>query len=137
MENIERRSFIKKSSLISFASLAGFLPFLPYNKKKKKSMFVHHVYFWLKNEGSAEDRKKLLEGLKTLKAIDVIRTFHIGKPANTNREVIDTSYAFSLLMIFDSAEDEATYQVHPIHKKFIENHAHLWSKVIVYDSIDA
>lgn len=100
-------------------------------------MFVHHVYFWLKNEDSAEDRKKLLEGIKTLKDIDVIRTYHVGKPASTNRAVIDSSYAFSLLLIFDNLEDQEIYQVHPIHQKFVENNAHLWSKVIVYDSIDA
>lgn len=99
-------------------------------------MFVHHVYFWLKNPGSAEDKAKLLAGLKSLTKIEKVKMVHIGAPANTNRAVIDASYAFSLLLIFENGEDEATYQQHPIHLKFVDEHASLWSKVIVYDSVD-
>jgi hypothetical protein len=29
-----------------------------------KEMFVHHVYFWLKNPDSKADKDKLVEGLK-------------------------------------------------------------------------
>ncbi len=101
-----------------------------------KNVFIHHVYFWLKNAGSSEDRNKLAEGLKKLSAVATIRQFHIGKPAATNREVIDTSYAFSWLALFDNGTDQASYQTDPIHLKFVEDYSHLWEKVIVYDSVD-
>ena len=94
----------------------------------------HHVYFWLKNPGNEADTAKLIEGLQTLLKIPKLKMAHIGKPADTNREVIDRSYAVSWLLFFDSAADEAVYQNHPDHLKFIENYSHLWSKVIVYDS---
>ncbi|MES2730948.1 MAG: Dabb family protein [Bacteroidota bacterium] len=100
-------------------------------------MFVHHVYFWLKNADNTEEHARLLKGIQTLKNIEVIKTIHIGVPANTNRGVIDASYAFSQLMIFDNPQDQEVYQSHPIHLKFIEDCASLWSKVIVYDSVDA
>ena len=100
-------------------------------------MFVHHVLFWLKNPSSKEDYNKLLEGLNSLKAIDVIKTAHVGKPASTDRSVIDTSYQFSFLLIFDSLEDHDIYQDHPIHLKFVENNSSLWSKVLIYDAVDA
>ena len=100
-------------------------------------MFVHHVYFWLKNPNSEEDKKKLLEGLQSLTPIETIRTSHIGVPAPTNRDVIEKGYDYSLLLIFDNLEDQEVYQKHPIHLKFVENYADLWSKVIVYDSVDA
>lgn len=100
-------------------------------------MFIHHVYFWLKNPHSKEDREKLVTGLETLTTIDTIDMFHIGVPASTNRDVIDRSYAISWMLVFDNIDDEEAYQHHPVHKKFVEDCSHLWSKVIVYDSINA
>lgn len=99
-------------------------------------IFIHHVYFWLNNPGSSEDRDALVEGLKKVTKVTSIKTSHIGKPAATIRDVIDTSYAISWLLTFDTKEDEASYQTDPIHLKFVEDCKHLWKKVIVYDSID-
>lgn len=99
-------------------------------------MFVHHVFFWLKNANSSEDRNQLEKGLLSLEKIDVIRTFHVGVPASTNRPVIERSYSFSLLLIFDDLEEQETYQTHPIHERFVKENAHLWSKVVVYDSVE-
>ncbi|MCJ8165065.1 Dabb family protein [Pontibacter sp. E15-1] len=100
-------------------------------------MFVHNVFFWLKNAASEEDKSKLLEGLQSLKPIEVIRTIHIGVPASTDRPVIERGYDLSLLLIFDTPEDQETYQVHPVHKAFVERCKELWSKVVIYDAVDA
>lgn len=100
-------------------------------------MFVHHVYFWLKNPGSREDLAKLQEGLQKLSKVKSIRMFHIGRPADTNRDVIDRSYSLSWLLIFDSDEAQAQYQSDPMHLAFIDECSSLWSKVVVYDSVDA
>lgn len=97
---------------------------------------MHHVFFWLKDPASVEDRKKLEEGIKSLKAIESIRKFHVGVPAKTDRPVIESSYDFSELLIFDSLKDQQAYQDHPVHLKFVEDCSSLWSKVIVYDSVD-
>lgn len=99
-------------------------------------MFIHHVYFWLKNTGNVADYEQLRDGLKLLTSIQPQVLAHIGVPAGTNRSVIDSSYTFSLLMIFKTADDEANYQTHPTHDNFRNNYSHLWSKVVVYDSID-
>ncbi|MCC9166745.1 Dabb family protein [Pontibacter harenae] len=99
-------------------------------------MFVHHVYFWLKNSGSAEDKAKLQQGLEQLKAVETIQTIHIGVPATTDRPVIERGYDVSLLLIFNNLEDHDTYQVHPLHQKFVEECASLWTKVVIYDSVD-
>lgn len=101
-----------------------------------KNIFIHHVYFWLKNAGSAEDLTKLVAGLQKLSAVTTIQQFYIGKPAATSREVIDGSYAVSWLLFFDSKEDQDSYQTDPIHLKFVEECSYLWEKVIVYDSVD-
>jgi Stress responsive A/B Barrel Domain len=97
--------------------------------------FVHHVYFWLKNPGSTEDRAALTAGLQGLTTIGTIKESHIGRPAGTSRDVIDASYALSWLALFATAEDQDSYQTDPIHLQFVKECAHLWSKVVVYDSI--
>ena len=99
-------------------------------------MFVHHVYFWLKNTGSVEDREALIAGLRKLSKVRTIREFHIGAPAGTSRDVIDTSYSVSWMLMFDTPEDQESYQVDPIHLQFVKECSSLWSKVVVYDSID-
>lgn len=104
---------------------------------QKKGMFIHHVYFWLKNSGNKEDKAKLIEGLKKLSAVKTIKQFYIGQPAATRREVIDSSYDVSWCLFFDNAADQDSYQTDPIHLKFVEECSSLWTKVVVYDSIDA
>ena len=99
-------------------------------------MFIHHVYFWLKNPGKAADLAALKKGLQSLTAIETIGMYHIGTPADTTRDVIERSYSVSWMLVFDNLEEEEIYQHHPIHKKFVEDCGHLWEKVIVYDSVD-
>lgn len=96
----------------------------------------HHVFFWLKNPTSETDKQQLIAGIKTLASIEGIKAMHIGEPASTEiREVIDNSYSVTELLFFDSVEAEQSYQSHPTHKAFVENCAHLWNKVVVFDSI--
>lgn len=102
-----------------------------------KAGFIHHVYFWLKNPESMEDKAKLLEGLRALSKVKTIQHFYIGQPADTNREVIDRSYAVSWLLFFANKADQDSYQVDPIHLDFVKNYSHLWQRVVVYDSVDA
>ena len=99
--------------------------------------FIHHVFFWLNNADSAEDKAALIAGLRTLTEIPGLLSWHIGEPANTDRPVIDRSYSISWLTVFDSPEAEQVYQSHPTHLKFIADCAHLWSRVVVYDSVKA
>lgn len=100
-------------------------------------MFIHHVYFWLQRADNAEDRAALIAGLRKLSKLGTIRQFHIGVPAATKRDVIDNSYAVSWMLIFDSPEDQDGYQTDPMHLQFVQECAHLWEKVVVYDSLDA
>lgn len=101
-----------------------------------QNVFIHHVFFWLKEPHNESSQQQLVEGLQKLAAVTTIRSFHIGKPAATDRSVIDTSYAISWLISFDSAADQDSYQSDPIHLNFVKECAHLWEKVVVYDTID-
>jgi Stress responsive A/B Barrel Domain len=136
MNTSSRRKFITETGMVAMAGTAIFALNQPPHEKEMKKVFIHHVYFWLKNTGNTADRDKLVEGLTKLSKVNTIRNFHIGKPAATSREVIDGSYAISWFVLFDNDTDQASYQTDPIHLKFVEDYSHLWQKVIVYDSVD-
>ncbi|MBC7866518.1 MAG: Dabb family protein [Gloeobacteraceae cyanobacterium ES-bin-316] len=137
MQKLSRRNFLSATSKASLAGAALSVNMPLTNNEKMKNKFIHHVYFWLKNTGSLPDRDKLVEGLQKLSAVKTIKQFHIGKPANTSREVIDSSYAVSWMLVFANEADQAAYQTDSVHLKFIEDCSKLWSKVVVYDSVDA
>ena len=99
-----------------------------------KNVFVHHVFFWLKE---SKDIDKLINGLKSLSTVPQIKDFHIGVPAPTDRDVIDSSYSVSWLCHFDSAVDQEIYQDHEIHLDFVDNCSSLWSRALVYDTLPA
>ena len=131
-----RRKFLSKAAMtIAATGAAATLPAMA-APAPAKSMFVHHVYFWLNNKDSQEDKAKLLEGLRGLSKVKTIKMFHIGQPADTNRDVIDRSYAVSWLLMFENKAAQESYQVDPIHLEFVKNYSHLWQKVVVYDSVD-
>jgi len=93
------------------------------------------VFFWLIND-TPEVKSNFLRELKDFVGkVEEIKKVHIGPPANTNREVIDNTWSYNLVVTFDSKKEHDIYQDHPAHKKFIENASSLWEKVLVYDSI--
>ena len=135
MKKTTRRQFIGNTAV---ATAAGTTLFMNNSERKElKNIFVHHVYFWLNNPDSKDDLNKLKEGLTKLSKVKTIKQFHMGKPADTNRDVIERTYAISWLCMFDSRADQESYQKDPIHLKFVEDYSALWKKVVVYDSVDA
>jgi hypothetical protein len=133
---IKRRSFIGTSAM-GIAG-AGLLASSSFNQEENDVLgtkFIHQVYFWLKEPGSQEGRKRFEEGLKALVNVETIQNYHLGVPAGTSRDVIDATYTYSLLTVFKNREDQDIYQTHPIHLKFIEDCNDLWERVVVYDSV--
>ncbi|HEY0895763.1 MAG TPA: Dabb family protein [Sphingobacteriaceae bacterium] len=111
-------------SLVTFRSGAG----------DRKNGFIHHVYFWLKDPDNGQDLERLIGGLNKLSQVKTIREWHIGKPAGTRRDVIDSSYSVSWMLVFDDRTAQDQYQTDPIHLNFVETCSHLWEKVVVYDT---
>lgn len=97
-------------------------------------MFVHHVFFWMKESITPEDFNTFEKGVTTLPKIEVVKSGDVGKPASTNRPIIERSYSYSLLLVFENKAAHDGYQTHPIHLKFIEDCSHLWERVLIYDS---
>jgi hypothetical protein len=133
-----RRSFIKKTTAaMALAGLAGISKQSAAGEVKLKGALVHHVFFWLKEPENSKHLQQLLAALNELIKVETIKMSHIGVPASTEeRDVVDHTYSISYMAFFDSKEDQDSYQVHPIHLKFVEEISHLWNKVVVYDSVD-
>ncbi|HEX8018800.1 Dabb family protein [Mucilaginibacter sp.] len=131
-----RRKFIATTAALAAGTVTASA--ISLKEQKEEWPIVHHVFFWLKNPGSTEDRDKLVAGVKTLAKIETVRKLRVGIVASTEkRDVVDNSWAVSELMFFSDLAGQATYQTHPIHLEFIKNCSHLWEKVIVYDAQDA
>ena len=100
-------------------------------------MLVHSVYFWLKFDLSVTEIASFEKGLQELSTIPAIHRAFYGKPAATEkREVVDDSYDYGLVVIFDNLVQHDKYQVHPTHQKFLNEHRDKWEKVQVFDIQD-
>jgi hypothetical protein len=150
MEKKNRRKFIEKGAatvaaaalgLPAMASKAGPSAAGASNQTEpndsNRPPIVHHVFFWLKNPASTEDRDKLVAGLKTLAGIPLIKELYVGVLANTEkRDVVDASWQVSELMFFEDLSAQANYQQHSLHLAFVKNCSPLWEKVVVYDAMN-
>jgi hypothetical protein len=135
-KQLNRRTFIEKSAVGLAAT--GFMATTSCASSETTGLgksFVHHVYFWLKQPVTQEAKSKFEAALKELATIETIVDHHLGVPAPTNREVIDSSYSYSMLTLYKNKEDQDIYQTHPKHLKFIEDCQDLWEKVLVYDTV--
>ncbi len=136
MTDTNRRDFLTTSAIAGAALVAADALAKPATGNPAMPKLLHHVFFWLKNPDSAADREKLIAGVKSLAAIETVRSIHVGVPASTEkRDVVDNSYHVSELLGFDDVAGQDAYQVHPLHKKFVDEHQYLWSKVVVYDAL--
>ena len=96
-------------------------------------MHSHNVYFWLKEGLSKSDLLEFENGLETLTKTPQVISGFFGKPADTNRTVVDNTYSYGLLLKFKDTPDHNLYQADPIHLAFVEKNSDKWARVQVYD----
>ncbi len=97
-------------------------------------MLVHSVYFWITADASINDLEMFRTKLNALKGVPSAEAVYIGRPAATDRPVIDRSYDYALTVIFKDIDAHDAYQSDPIHKDFIHNCAKMFEKVVIYDA---
>lgn len=96
-------------------------------------MHVHSVYFWLWKTLDAEKRRQFETGLDLLTHDPNVLTRHIGRPADTNREVIERGYDYGVVLTFESLATHNAYQAGAPHQTFLDTCADMWSRVQVFD----
>lgn len=97
-------------------------------------MFVHAVYFWLREGITTAERERFVAGLRSLRGIKGVVQGYIGVPAPTDRPVIERSYSWSLVLVFENQADHDAYQIDPVHDRFREECSAYWTTVRIYDS---
>ena len=98
-------------------------------------MLAHHVLFWLKADTTEDQKAAFRKGLESLEKIESVKTFYVGIPAPIERAVVDTSYTFSLIIIFEDLAGHDVYQTHPLHLAFLDEFCSLFEKVTIYDAL--
>jgi hypothetical protein len=106
-----------------------------YTLKWATDLFIHAVYFWLRPDLSEADRRKFEAGLRSLRSIDGVAQGYIGRPAATDRPVIERGYTRSLVLVFADESAQEAYQVHPVHDDFRDQCGRFWTTVRIYDSV--
>ena len=98
-------------------------------------MLAHHVLFWLKADTTEAQKTAFRKSLEGLEKVETVKAFHVGEPSSISRAVVDTTYTFSLVLFFEDMAGHDVYQVHDLHKAFLEEFRQYFEKVVIYDSI--
>lgn len=98
-------------------------------------MLVHSVYFWFKKDADPSVVADFENGLKRLSTIPQIRQAYFGRPeATPPRPVIDSSYDWALVVVFDDLAGHDVYQDHDLHHEFLAKYKAGWERVQIYDA---
>jgi len=96
-------------------------------------MHIHNVYFWLQDRLEANQVAEFEKGLASLCGDSAVQKGWYGKPAKTDRDVVENSYSYGLVLVFDDLGAHDRYQEGAIHLKFVADHLEKWHKVVVHD----
>ena len=98
-------------------------------------MLIHSVYFWLNPSADPAIVGRFRAGLERLASIPDVKSAHVGPPAATpKRSVVDDSYSWALVALFDDVAAHDRYQDHPIHHDFLSEFGESWQRVQVYNA---
>ena len=126
---MKRRDFLQSSTTAALAlPMAALSP-----AALSPGTFVHCVFFWMKDDLTEEERASFEEGLSSLTRLDMVQDGYVGTPAATDRPIIDRSYSYALVLIFEDVTAQDAYQQDPDHDVFRESSSHLWKEVKIYD----
>jgi hypothetical protein len=96
-------------------------------------MMVHNVFFWLRADLTPAAVKEFEAGLASLTKVPAVRHGFWGRPAKTDRPVIDRSYSHGLTLAFENIAGHDVYQEHPIHLAFVMKNKDKWTDIKIYD----
>ena len=76
-------------------------------------MFIHVVYFWLRDGLTEGEEAQFSAGVQSLLAIESVKHGWVGVAASTDRPIIDRSYSRALVVVFANEAGHDAYQVDP------------------------
>ena len=102
-------------------------------------MFHHTVHFWLRDDLTEAQRHEFIAGARALAQSPNAASVRVGVPAGTPRAVVDNSYDVQLHCTFADSDAHDAYQsdADQAHAHFISTYKTFWTKVLIYDSVEA
>ncbi len=137
---MERRKFLFRSVqasallLISGSVFGSALPM--FNPIKKKKVYAHNLFFWLRDDLSAVEVKEFENFFEGLKKLPYQKNLRYGKPAGSSpRSVLDSTYTYNASMEFDTLEELEAYGKLPEHLALVQKYKPYFNKMLVYDTV--
>ena len=96
-------------------------------------MHIHNVYIWLKDDVDKDTKDAFEQSLKALIDDPFVQSGYYGNPAATDRPVVEKTYAYGLVLIFEDLAAHDQYQTGEAHIQLVERHRDKWAKVVVHD----
>lgn len=98
-------------------------------------MFVHSVYFLLRTDLTAAQKRAFVNGLRDLSEIESVQVAFVGTPAATDRPIIDRNYSYALVLAFEDEAGHKAYQTDPVHDAFRDRCSGFWSDIRIFDCV--
>ncbi len=103
--------------------------------KKPKPKFQRIVAFKFKTDASAEAQKKHMKGFEVfVKEVKQVLSYRAGKTVK-GESTTNPEYDVLHYITFEKEADIITYDLHPAHKKFVEENKGSWEKVVVVNGV--
>ena|ERR1700722_830702 len=96
-------------------------------------MFLHCVYYWMRPELTKVEKETFLEKIQELIRLPSVKQGWFGKPAETDRPVIDRTYDYALVLILENLAGHDAFQADPEHHAIRNVVGGMWSRILIYD----
>ncbi len=101
------------------------------DEKKPKPKIQRVVAFKFKADASADARKKHMKDFEVfVKEVKQVLSYRAGKTVK-GESTSEPEYDVMHYVTFEKESDILAYDIHPAHKKFIEQNKASWEKVVV------
>ncbi len=81
-------------------------------------------------------KQTFLEGIEALMKLSSVKHAWFGKPADTDRPVIDRTYDYALVLVLENAAGHDAFQIDPEHNAIRERLGGMWSRILISDVTD-
>lgn len=98
---------------------------------------THVVICYLKNPGSAADRRRVIDASNELRAIPGMLSMQLGPVLPSTRPIVVSDYDVGLVMTFKDAAALRAYESDPRHRSAVQEvFQPLSAKIVVYDFVN-
>ena len=93
----------------------------------------HVVIFWLKEPGSADGRRQILEASESFRSVPGVLAVETGEKIASPRRNVDKTYDVAVVIWFRDQDALEQYQTHPAHLSMLAHVGPLVDRTVVYD----